>query len=41
MVYDGDEARSLGLVVYATGCMLRIAPILGLKIRFRARRPAA
>jgi hypothetical protein len=41
MVYDGDEVRYLGLVVYPAGCMFRIAPTLGLNNRFRARRPAA
>jgi hypothetical protein len=41
MAFDGDAVRYFGLVVYATGCMLRNAPMLVLKNRFRARRPAA
>jgi hypothetical protein len=41
MLFEGDAVRYVGSVVYATGCMLRIAPMLGLKNRFRARRPAA
>jgi protein-S-isoprenylcysteine O-methyltransferase Ste14 len=36
MVFDGDAARYLGLVVYAAGCVLRIGPMFTLKKRFRA-----
>jgi protein-S-isoprenylcysteine O-methyltransferase Ste14 len=36
IVFDGDAARYLGLVVYSVGCVLRIGPMFTLKNRFRA-----
>jgi protein-S-isoprenylcysteine O-methyltransferase Ste14 len=36
LVFDGDAVRYLGLLVYATGCVLRIGPMFALKKRFRA-----
>src|SRR5262245_35746588 len=36
MVVDGDAVRYLGLVVYSTGCVLRVGPMFMLEKRFRA-----